>query len=326
LTYLEKGGMEKLERKPVAGLMLALLLASTLSMAFATPVKAQYAVDSHTVALWHFDEVNENNVTPDATSNNPGTLVGPSGGTTPMLVESKFGKALSFDGNNGVYVPIRFLVCYPPSHNPLYIPVSLSLDVPAEIKIEAWINVKGFKNVTYNNIVVKATRTGVEWQNATRVYGLSVNGVAQSESGSWVPQGALRGYVATDTGGFNEIVTTEPVILNQWIQVAFTRSLTTGMHTYVNGIEQNVTVTSGVQNPTGSIINGTELWFGHDAEVIIDEVRISNLASTLQIAAAEIEIGPNLLAAVIIVAVVFATAWLLRRAIQTWAIRSKSKN
>ena len=88
--------------------------------------------------------------------------MGPSGGTTPILVEGKFGKALSFDGNNGVYVPIRFLVCYPPSHNPLYIPVSLSLDVPAEIKIEAWINVKGFKNVTYNNIVVKATRTGVE--------------------------------------------------------------------------------------------------------------------------------------------------------------------
>ena len=153
-----------------------------------------------------------------------------------------------------------------------------------------------------------------------------MNGVAQSESGSWVPQGALRGYVATDTGGFNEIVTTEPVILNQWIQVAFTRSITTGMHIYVNSIEQNVTVTSGVQNPTGSIINGTELWFGHDAEVIIDEVRISNLASALQIAAAEIEIGPNLLAAVIIVAVVFATAWLLRRAIQTWVIRSKSKN
>ena len=100
----------------------------------------------------------------------------------------------------------------------------------------------------------------------------------------------------------------------------------TGMHIYVNGIEQNVKVTSGVQNPTGSIINGTELWFGHDAEVTIDEVRISNLASTLQIAAAEIDIGPNLLAAVVIVAVVFAIAWLLRRAIQTWTIRSKSKN
>jgi hypothetical protein len=316
-----------LERKAVAGLMLTLLLAGMLSPAFVTPVKAQYELDSHTVALWHFDEVNENNVTPDATGNNPGTLVGPSGGPTPMLVEGKFDRALSFDGNNGVYVPIRFLVCYPPARpNLLYIPISLSLDIPAEIKIEAWINVKGFKDETYNNIMVKGTRTGVEWQNATRIYGLAVNGVTQLENGVLVPQGALRGYVATDIGGFNEIVTTEPVILKQWIQVTFTRSLTTGMHIYVNGIEQNVTVTSGVQNPTGSIIDGTELWFGHDAEVTIDEARISNLASTLQIAAAEIEIGPNLLGAVIIVAVVFAIAWLLRRAIQTWAIRSKSKN
>jgi hypothetical protein len=319
--------MEKLERKPVAGLMLTLLLASMLSMVLVIPVKAQYAADSHTVALWHFDEVNANDVTPDATGNNPGTLVGPSGGSTPMLVEGKIGKALNFDGNNAVYVPIRFLVGFPPPHpQPIYIPISTSLDIPAEIKIEAWINVKGFKNVTYNNIVVKATRIGAEWQNATRIYGLAVNGITQSENGITVPQGALRGYVTTDTGGFNEIVTTEPIILNQWIQVTSTRSLTTGMHIYINGIEQNVKVTSGVQNPTGSIINGTELWLGHDAEVTIDEVRISNLASTLQIAAAEIEIGPNLLAAVIIVAVVFAIAWLLRRAIQTWAIRSKSKD
>jgi hypothetical protein len=63
--------MEKLERKAVEGLMLTLLLAGMLSIAFVTPVKAQYGVDSHTVALWHFDEVNENNVTPDATGNNP---------------------------------------------------------------------------------------------------------------------------------------------------------------------------------------------------------------------------------------------------------------
>lgn len=316
-----------MERKPVAGLMLKLLLASMLSMVLVIPVKAQYEVDSHTVALWHFDEVNANDVTPDVTGNNPGTLVGPSSGPTPMLVEGKIGKALNFDGNNAVYVPMRFLVGFPPPHpQPIYIPISTSLDIPAEIKIEAWINVKGFKNVTYNNIVVKATRTGVEWQNATRVYGLAVNGITQSENGALVPQGVLRGYVATDTEGFNEIVTTEPIILKQWIQVTSTRSLTTGMHIYINGIEQNVKVTSGIQNPTGSIINGTELWLGHDAEVTIDEVRISNLASTLQIAAAEIEIGPNLLAAVIIVAVVFAIAWLLRRAIQTWAIRSKSKD
>jgi hypothetical protein len=320
-------GVEKLKRNPVTRLILALFLASILSMIFATPVKAQYAVDSHTVALWHFDEVNANNITLDATGNNPGTLVGPSGEPLPMLVDGKIGKALNFDGNNGVYVPIRFLVGFPPPHpQPIYIPISTSLDIPAEIKIEAWINVNAFKNVTYNNIVVKATRNGVEWQSATRIYGLAVNGITQSENGITVPQGVLRGYVTTDTGGFNEIVTTEPIIMNQWIQVTFTRNLMTGMHIYVNGIEQSVTVTSGVQNPVGSIINGTELWIGHDAKITIDEVRISNLASTLQIATAEIDIGPNLLAAVVIVAVVFAITWLLRRVIQTWGIRSKSKD
>jgi len=318
--------MKKLKRRATTGLMLTLLLASMLSMALVTHVKAQYAVDSQTVALWHFDEVNANDVTPDAAGNNPGTLVGPSGGPTPMLVEGKIGKALNFDGNNAVYVPMRFLVGFPPPHpQPIYIPVSTSLDIPAEIKIEAWINVKGFKNVTYNNVVVKATRASAEWQNATRIYGLAVNGIAQPEDGALVPQGVLRGYVTTDTGGFNEIVTTEPIILNQWIQVTFTRSLMTGIHVYVNDIEQSVTVISGVKNPVGSIINGTELWIGHDAEVTIDEVRISNLASTLQIATAEIDIGPNLLAAVVIVALIFAVTWLLRRVIQTWGIHSKSK-
>jgi hypothetical protein len=286
--------VEKLERKPVVGLIVAVFLASMLNMAFVTPVKAQYEVDSHTVALWHFDEVNANNVTTDATGNNPGTLAGPSGGPLPVLVDGKIGKALNFDGINAVYVPIRFLVGFPPPHpQPIYIPISTSLDIPAEIKIEAWINVKGFKNVTYNNIVVKAARNGVEWQNATRIYGLAVNGITQSENGALVPQGILRGYVTTDTGGFNEIVTTEPIILNQWIQVTFTRSLMTDMHIYINGIEQNVKVTSGVQNPIGSLINGTELWLGHDAEVTIDEVRISNLASTLPIAAAESKSDPT---------------------------------
>src|SRR3990170_2770870 len=215
--------MKQLERKAVAGLMLTLLLTGTLSMVFVTLAKAQYTVDPHTVALWHFDEVDANGVTPDATGKNPGTLgdVPP-----PMLVEGKFGKALSFDGNSFAYVPI--------SPYPSYVRVSPNLDPPTEITIEAWINVKAFKNVTYNNIVVKCTRNGPQWQNATRIFGLAVK-AGLPENGILVPKGALGGFVFTDTGGFNEIVTTKPVIsLNQWIQVAFTRSLTAGMHIYVN--------------------------------------------------------------------------------------------
>ena len=323
--------MIMLERKAVAGLMLTLLLANMLSMALVTPTKAQYAVDSHTVGLWHFDEVNADNVTSDATGQNPGIL----GGTPhPKLVEGKIGKALSFDGLNLVAVLVSPLLSLP-SPYPIYIPISPSLDIPVEIKIEAWINFKALRNVTYNNIVAKCTRAAfknvaynnilVQWQNISRIYGLAVK-AGLPENSNLVPQGALSGYVFTDLGGFNEIVTTEPVIsLNQWAHVAFTRSLTTGMHIYVNGAEKNVKAIYGVQNPTGSIRNGTELYFGHDSEVIIDEVRISNLAPAPQIASMEIDIGPNLLAALVIVAVVFAIAWLLRRLIQMWGIRSKSK-
>jgi hypothetical protein len=96
------------------------------------------------------------------------------------------------------------------------------------------------------------------------------------------------------------------------------------MHLYVNGVEQSVKVIYGTQNPTGSMINGTELYFGHDAEVTMDEVRISNLAPEAQTVAALIDIGPNLLVAVIAVSVIFAVAWLLRRAIQMWVIHSRS--
>jgi hypothetical protein len=112
--------------------------------------------------------------------------------------------------------------------------------------------------------------------------------------------------------------------LNEWIHVTFTRSLTTGMHIYVNGVEKNVKAIYGTQNPTGSMINGTELYFGHDSQVTLDEVRISNLSPESQTVSAQIDIGPNLLVAVIIVSLIFAVAWLLRRAIQMWVIRSRS--
>jgi hypothetical protein len=303
----------------VLGLMFALLL----SLAFTAPAKAQNTADSHTVGLWHLDEVTPDGyreITPDATGQNPGTLI--PAPTSPTLVEGKFGKAMEFDGNNGVYVPIRFLVGFPPSPQPIYIPISTSLDIQKEVKIEAWINIQGFKNATYNNIVVKCSRIDGTSENVTRIYGIAVK-AGIPENGYTIPKGALSGYVFTDTGGFNEIVTTEPVPLNEWIHVAFTRSLATGMHIHVNGAEQDVKTIYGTQNPTGSMIEGTELYFGHDAEVTMDEVEISNLAPESQTVAAQIDIGPNMLVAVIVVSLIFAASWLLRRAIQIWVIHSK---
>ena len=313
--------MENLESKALTRLMLTLFLTIILSMAFTASVKAQNTADPYTVGLWHLDEVlpdGYREITPDATGKNPGTLV-----AAPVLVEGKFDKAMNFDGKNGVYIPIRFLVGFPPSPQPMYIPISTSLDIPKEIKIEAWINVHGFKNVTYNNIVVKCSRIDGTSQNVTRIYGIAVK-AGLPQNGYAVPKGALSGYVYTDTEGLNEIVTTEPVVpFNEWIHVAFTRSLITGMHLYVNGVEQNVKTIYGTQNPTGSMIDGTELYFGHDSEATMDEVRISNLAPESQTVAAQIDIGPNILIGVIVVSVVFAAAWLLRRAIQMWVIRSR---
>lgn len=315
---------KKTGSKTATWLLLTLLLTSMLTAAFAASAKAQDSAGSRTVGLWHLDEIlpeGYNEVTPDATGQNPGTLV--HAPKSPVLVEGKFDKAMKFDGSNGVYVPTRFIVGFPPSPQPIYVPVSTSLDISKEVKVEAWINLQGFKNVTYNNIVVKCTRTDATSESVTRIYGIAVK-AGISENGCAVPTGALSGYVYTDTDGFNEIVTTEPVVpLNEWIHVAFTRSLATGMHLYVNGVAQTMNALYGKQNPAGSMINGTEVYFGHDAEVTIDEIRISDLAPETQTAAAQIDIGPNLLAAVVAVALIFATAWLLRRAIQMWVIRAK---
>ena len=312
---------KKFRATKIAGLTAVMLLVITLSLGCVNLAKAQYSADAYTVGLWHLDEVKPADymeITPDAMGYNNGIL---GGETHPTLVEGKFGKALSFDVTSFVYVPISFLVGFPPTPEPIYIPISPNLDIQKELKIEAWINVQAFTNATYNNIVVKCMRTDPGVENVTRVFGLAVKQSVE-QNGS----GVLSGCVSTDSGGFNEIVTSEPVIsLNQWMNVAFTRT-STGMHLYMNGEEQNVKAIYGVQNPTGSIINGTEVYIGHDSDVIIDEVKISDLAPEKQVVSSQIDIGNNLLIAVVIGVVVFATAWVLRKAIQMWVIYSKSRN
>lgn len=316
--------MSRFKRKAITGLFLILLLTILINTTILLLVNAQGTVDPYTVGLWHLDEVIPNGyqeTTLDATGVNHGIL---GVETDNMLVEGKFDKALSFNGNNFVYVPISFLVGFPPSPQPIYIPISPNLNIQEEIKVEAWINMQEFSNATYNNIVVKCDRPDASWENVSRVVGLAVRSGVADNTGISVPQGTLSGFVLTDVEGANEIVTTGPVVtLNQWIHVAFTRSAT-GMHLYVDGYEQEVKVIRGEQNPTGKIVNGTEIYFGHDSRVIIDEVCISNTAPNSQTLAAQIDIGTNMLTAIIVVAVVFAVAWILRRAIQMWIIHSRS--
>jgi parallel beta-helix repeat protein len=233
-----------------------------INRASALPVAEQPPLPKgHLVSLWHFDEVKPNYVSVDSMGINDAILGSDYGDVnfTPGLVKGKFGNALSFDGWAYAYVP-----------------ASPSLEIRNEITIDAWIYVKEFKNVTYNNIAIQSVREDVNYPK--RIAGLAINGV-EPENSTSPAVGALRGYVVTDTEGFNEIVTTEPVIhLQEWTHVVFTRSLTTGMHLYVNGEEIPVRVTAGTQNPTGTIKRSTYLYIGHDAKIIIDELSISNTA------------------------------------------------
>ncbi|MFW6110535.1 MAG: LamG-like jellyroll fold domain-containing protein [Thermoproteota archaeon] len=310
-------------RSKSVGILFILLLSMIFNVVVIKPVSSDYVLNPDTVGLWHLDEVNPEGyreITPDAVGKNHATL---GGSPIPQLVEGKFDNGLQFDGRNFVYVPISLLVCFPPSPHPSTIPVSPALNIPEEIQIEAWIKVQGFKNVTYNNIVVKCKNTDGQWQNTSRICGLAVK-AGLPQYGKSVVRGALSGFVSTYEEGFNEIVTTDYVVpLNQWVHVALTRSLNTGMHLYVNGDKKDVKAIRGVQNPQGSIRNGTEYYFGHDSKVIIDEVRISDLSSPPPTGSSAIEIGPNLLVAVILVTVILAIAWILRRLIRTWGFRSK---
>ena len=212
------------------------------------------------VSLWHFDEIAPNLITPDSMGLN-NAILGSAWediSFTPSLVAGKIGNALSFDGWAYAYVP-----------------PSPSLEIREEITIDAWVYFKEFKNVTYSNILIQALREDTEYPH--RIMGLAVNGM-EPENNSMPVMGALRGYV-TNEEGFNEIVTTEAVIsLNEWIHVVFTRSLTSGMHLYVGGEEKAAMVTEGKQNPIGTINRSAVLYIGHDANVIIDELSISNIA------------------------------------------------
>ncbi|MCX8178027.1 MAG: LamG domain-containing protein [Candidatus Bathyarchaeota archaeon] len=296
--------MSKLKLFTILGILVALLTAATTSLlTFLRPT----AMEHGTLALWSFDKIQ----TPEEVGDHAAIL---GGMPPPAIVEGKYGKALSFDGRNFLYTPI-----------------TSNLYASEEITIEAWIRLKAFKEVEYNNVVVIAYRSGLEWQTTTRICGIAVTPSIRQE------KGFLRGYVYTDKDHFNEIMTMEPIVpLDEWVHVAFVRSLSTGMHLFVNGEEAEVTVTYGVRNPKGKILMGTEIFFGHDAEIVIDEPRICDVALDpshfllngpfeLAVSRTEIDIGPNLLLAVAIAAIAFAAAWLLRRAIQTWGMSSRIK-
>jgi parallel beta-helix repeat protein len=214
------------------------------------------------VAFWTFDNVPADGVIPDSTGNNPAVLASTVGNKsfTPAQVPGKFGQALSFDGAAYAFVP-----------------PSASLQTPQEVTIDAWVNVQQIKDVAYNNILVECVRTTLPLP--TRTVGVAINGETPQNASSPV-LGAIRGYVTTQNGVLNEIDTKAPIPLNRWIHVVFARSLTSGMHIYVNGQEQAVIVSSGEANPTGPIAAQNELYIGHDSITQIDQLQISNIVDS----------------------------------------------
>jgi nitrous oxidase accessory protein NosD len=220
----------------------------------------------HVVALWHFDSVGPSGETPDATGNNPVVLGDAKGNITcppkPVYVQGKYDQALLFDIPEYIYGS-----------------ASPSLDIGGDITLDVWVNVTALENTTYNNFIVYGARTLDKYQS--RVWGFGVNG-QDPENETSGPPGAIQGYVYTESG-YNEIVTLEPAIqLNTWEHVVFTRSQVSGMHIYVNGKEQTIKVVYGVQNPTGPIKLGTELNIGHDYIGVIDELKVTNIATEPQ--------------------------------------------
>jgi hypothetical protein len=278
------------------------------------------AESSTVVGEWKLDETEisgSTETTPDQTGVNNGILAG---AEHPVLVEGYQGNALRFSGENAIYIPIKFVVGFPPMDEPMYVPISANLDIEQYFTVNAWINVPSLTEATYNNIIVKCDHPdqACAWQNTTRVLGLAVR-AGTPASGEDYLQGALSGFLMTESGGFNEIVTTQPIPLNTWIEVQFTRTVS-GMHLYINNQEQTVKVLHGTQNPTGNILAGTEYYIGHDSHATIDNVKLTDLSPNTE---NSFDIGPNIMVLVIVVSLIFAVAWILRRAIQLWIIRPK---
>ena len=224
-----------------------------------SPIQPSTVESNSVVASWVFNNIGLDSVMPDSTGNNPAVLATTAGNQsyTPTQVPGKFGEALSFDGLSYAFVP-----------------PSPSLQTPQDVTIDAWVNVQQIKNVSYNNILVECLRTTASLP--VRTLGIAINGETPQNSSS-PPLGSLRGCVLTQNGVLNEIDTIQPVPLDQWIHVVFTRSTTSGMHIYVNGVEQAVQVSSGVANPSGPIVTQNELYIGHDSITEINELHISNM-------------------------------------------------
>jgi hypothetical protein len=166
--------IKKVKISRVKVIILCFLAASMIGTIFLASAKAQSS--GVTVGYWPLNEIKSSGssvITPDQTGVNNGILVG---NPEPQLVDGKFDKAMQFNGETAVYIPIKFVVGFPPMSQPMYVPISPNLDIQKYFDVQAWINVSSLRDAQYNNILVKCNHPdqACAWQNATRVLGLAV--------------------------------------------------------------------------------------------------------------------------------------------------------
>jgi hypothetical protein len=216
---------------------------------FAVAFADDPAVDSNTVALWHFDEGVGDTVYDSSPNGNNGVIYG------ATWVDGKFGKGLDFK---------------PADMSRVLAPNSSSLQITGAITIEAWIKPRNFGPEALNLIVQKGNG-GFSGGNSYW-FALQKTGKLQVElmgpgDGSW---GVLEGSSLIDTGEFNYVAVT-------WNGTTDTNSL----KFYINGILD----TAGSVGLTSIQVSSSPLGIGFTPVLgtyffdgAIDEVRISNIA------------------------------------------------
>jgi len=203
--------------------------------------------DANTVGLWHFDE-GSGDIAYDASSNaNHGTIYGATWtGTPPTWVDGKYGKALAFDGVDDYFK----------------VPDDPSLDITAEITIDAWV-------------YMRSPTTGYWIAIAGKAWGYPVTVSAYV---LYIADSYPRLYIKGALCGSQWVTSSWQLSTNQWYHIAGTYD-GSQLRIYVNGkLEGTSTFTEAIAVNDVDLIMGRRLDLEAYFDGILDEVRIWDIA------------------------------------------------
>ncbi|HVT58729.1 MAG TPA: LamG-like jellyroll fold domain-containing protein [Thermoanaerobaculia bacterium] len=237
---------------------------------------APYGVDSHTVALYHFEDP-PGNVVADATGVNPGVATG------TAIVPSLFGHGRNFLGSGeGHYITV--------SDNP-------SLRGMAQMTIEAWVYPTGFDLGNFN-----ATEIIVGRGDATSPYDIYWMSMTRNDD----PASSFNYFtvgmdiVVEASGQASSAHSAIHHLPNQWYYIVGTYDGQKA-RVYVNGVlEQVGNLSPGmVVNTTDPLYFDNHTFFSHTASSngriggVFDEIRISDIARSASEIAAVYAAAPH---------------------------------